>query len=236
MTDCDEASDQQRRPDQQHHGHRHLGGHQQRPCPIVSEARATAIAALFQRAAQIRARRFDSGNESKQNAGQNRQGERESQNAPVEAHIGAAFPDARDVAGAEAQNGADAGVACRQTQNAAGQRQHHAFRKKLPDNPAASGSHRGANRNFPFPARRARQQQIGDIRAGDQQHEADRTQKNQQRIPHAAHDDVLQRLYAESSPLRSIIRPLASVFWKTWLVIAHSRLPELLRVSSARRH
>ena len=173
MTDCDEASDQQRR------GHRYLGGHQQRPCPIVSEARATAIAALFQRAAQIRARRFDSGNESEQNAGQNRQSHGESQNAPVEAHIGAAFPDAGDVAGEEAQNGADAGVACRQTQNAAGHRQHHAFRKKLPDNPAASGSHRDANRNLPFPARRARQQQIGDIRAGNQQHQADRTQKNQ---------------------------------------------------------
>ena len=40
---------------------------------IVSQARAAAIAALFQRAAQIRARRLQSGNESKQNAGQNRQ-------------------------------------------------------------------------------------------------------------------------------------------------------------------
>ena len=117
-----EGSDQQPRSDQQHQGQRRLGGHQQRASLIVSQARAAAIAALFERAAQIRPRRLQSGNESKQNASQNRQGERECQNSPVEAHIGAVRPDARDIAGTEAQNGADAGVARRHTQNAAGKR------------------------------------------------------------------------------------------------------------------
>ena len=66
LPDRDEASDQQRRPDQQHHSQRHLGGHQQRPRLVVPQARAAAIAALLQRAAQIRARRLQRGNQSKQ--------------------------------------------------------------------------------------------------------------------------------------------------------------------------
>ena len=117
-----EASDQQRRTDRQHHGQRHLSSHQARLRLIVPQASAATVAALSQRTAQVRTRRAESGHESEYRAGQKRQAQGESQNTPVEAYIGAPQTDARDVVGDEGQNGADADVACRQTQNPAGER------------------------------------------------------------------------------------------------------------------
>jgi hypothetical protein len=90
------------------------------------------------------------------------------------AHICAAHSDTRDVARGNAENSADTGVTCHNTQSASAQRQHHTFGKQLPHNPPAPGAHGRANRDFSFPARRARQQQVGHIRTRDQQHQPDR--------------------------------------------------------------
>jgi hypothetical protein len=61
LADCNEGSDQQRRPDQQHQGQGHLGGYELGAQSIVALARATASAAFFQRSAQIRTGRLRAG-------------------------------------------------------------------------------------------------------------------------------------------------------------------------------
>ncbi len=128
---------------------------------------------------------------------------------PVEFHVRPASPDAW-YAGAEAQNGEHAGVADRQTQAAANERQHHALGQQLPDNPPASGSQCGTNRDFPFPGRGTRQHQAGHIRASDQQHEADGAEEDEQGILHASNDGILQTLHAKSRS-RAGVRPGAGV-------------------------
>jgi hypothetical protein len=127
--------------------------------------------------------------------------------------MGTACSDAWDVAREQAQDGADAGITSRQTQNPAREREQQALCKKLPDKPAPSGTHRCANRDLAFSGGRAREQKICHIGAGDQQHEAYYTHKNQQRIPDAACDGSLQSLYAEPSPREIDARPLAREPW-----------------------
>ena len=51
---------------------------------------------------------------------------------------------------------------------------------------AARRAEREADRDLLLPARRPREQQRGDVGAGDQQHEADRAEQHEQRGPHVA--------------------------------------------------
>ena len=82
--------------------------------------------------------------------------------------------------------------------DAAGERQQHAFGQQLADDAAAAGADRGADRDLALPAGGADQQQVGDVGAGDQQHEADRAEQHQQRRPHVPHELSLQRLRRRS--------------------------------------
>ena len=127
----------------------------------------------------------------------------------VELHVGTAGSDAW-YAGAETQNGENAKVAGRQTDAAANQRQHHALRQQLPDDLPPPGSQCGTNRDFLFPGRCTRQQQVGDIRASDQQHQADGAGENEQGILHASNDGILQTLHTKSRS-RAWVRPCAGV-------------------------
>ena len=50
-------------------------------------------------------------------------------------------------------------------------REEHALRQQLTGDPGAAGANRHPDRDFARPRRRAHQQQIRDICAGDQQHD-----------------------------------------------------------------
>ena len=67
-----------------------------------------------------------------------------------------------------------AGVGQAKTDHRAQQRKHHTFDQQLFRQARAIGPEREPQRDFLFPHRGARQQEIGDIRAGDQEHERDR--------------------------------------------------------------
>ena len=72
-----------------------------------------------------------------------------------------------------------------QTYGATDQPEHDAFGEQLPYDSPAPRAKREANRNFFFSDRRAREQQIRNIRAGDQQDEPDRAKQNQKRSLHS---------------------------------------------------
>ena len=57
----------------------------------------------------------------------------------------------------------------------------------------ASGAERAPDRHLALPHRRAREQQVRDVRAGDEQDEADRGEQRQQRRTHVADQVVVQR-------------------------------------------
>ena len=84
-----------------------------------------------------------------------------------------------------------------EAEHAAGQRQHHALGQQLPNDAAAAGADRRADRDLALAARGAHEQQVRDVGAGDQQHKADRAQQDEQRRPDVADDLVLQQLDAE---------------------------------------
>ena len=62
-------------------------------------------------------------------------------------------------------------------------RQQHALGQQLPDQPPAAGAQREANRHFAAPLAGARQQQSGQVRAGQRQHEPDEQPDEAQREP-----------------------------------------------------
>ncbi len=60
--------------------------------------------------------------------------------------------------------------------------QHDAFGEQLTDQSAAAGANREPDRDLVLPGRRAGEQQVGDIRAADEEHDADDPHHDQQRL------------------------------------------------------
>ena len=54
------------------------------------------------------------------------------------------------------------------------------------------GAEGGANAHLGLPPGRTGEQQVGYVRAGDEQHEADRRQQDERRIPHLRDDDFME--------------------------------------------
>jgi len=73
------------------------------------------------------------------------------------------------------------------------QSEHHTLGEELPDEARRSGAQRGANRAFAATGGRTHQQQIRHVGAGDEQHQADRTEQQQQRAPAVAHHHLGHR-------------------------------------------
>ena len=76
---------------------------------------------------------------------------------------------------------ASAAGASRQAEHSAGQRQHHALGEQLAHEAPAAGAQRGADGEFALQFQHARQQQVGHICAGDEQHETGAGQQHQER-------------------------------------------------------
>ncbi len=90
-----------------------------------------------------------------------------------------------------------------------------------------TGAERRAHRHLLLPRDRADQQQVGDVDARDQQHDARRAEQNPQRLAWAQREDVLQRHHQEpviviaysrdSSAARSAIMGSACCRRDAWL-------------------
>ena len=82
------------------------------------------------------------------------------------------------------RTGADPTAASRTPSRPPAEPQHRAFGETLAHQPAAARPERHAHGKFALARNRARQQQAGDIDAGDQQHQADRAQQQPERGAH----------------------------------------------------
>ena len=125
----------------------------------------------------------------------------------------AVLADARQAGRVDGEQRADADDAENRPEHAAGERQHDALGQQLAHDAAAARADGGAHGNLAPPAGRAHEQQVGDVRAGDQQHEADGADEHQQRRAdvgderfahrHRREDGVLAERVGE---LRRVIR------------------------------
>ena len=99
----------------------------------------------------------------------------------------------RNVGRPELANRRDAEQRDAESGHSAHERQQHVFRQQLSQKTRAIGAHGGANRHLLLANRRARQQQVGNVATGDQQHEADGAEQHVEGEAHVADDLVDQR-------------------------------------------
>ena len=96
-----------------------------------------------------------------------------------------------------------------QAGEAADHRQHHRLGQQLADQLPAVGADRQADRHLARPRRRPRQQQVGDVRAGDEQDQAgDRQQQQQRRRGLRGPPSVCPRAPGSSSTCRALNRAI----------------------------
>jgi len=99
-------------------------------------------------------------------------------------------------------NNARAPRAKHQAQGSAGESQQQTLCEQLPHDAPAAGSHGSADGDFPLAASGARQQQVRNIRTGNQQHQPHRAQQDRQRRPNLA-----GQLFLQKSNLNLVVMP-----------------------------
>ena len=97
----------------------------------------------------------------------------------------------------------------RKPAGAANHRQHDAFSQHLSNQPPVSRPQRRANRQLPAPAGCPHQEQIGDVRAGNEQHEDHTRLENQKRCAHVSDKLIAKRdgVSAEAASFRKLGTP-----------------------------
>ena len=195
--ESDEAADQQRGAHEQHDRQRRFDDHERRTDPLVTHTGAGAAAGLLERRDEIGLGGVQRRKQTEHDSRQNRERHREDHDAPVERrnHDPAAIGrrDARNVAGHQQQQTANARCAKGEAEHASRAGQQHALGQQLTDNASATGADRGSDRELALPARRSREQQVGHVAARDQQHQRDRAEQHQQRRSHVARRRLAHR-------------------------------------------
>jgi hypothetical protein len=145
---------------------------------------------------QVHARSPQHRNQSEQDSGDERNEKREEQDAAVDADV----VQSRNIGRAENAHRPNGRECDEDSRRAARQAEQHALGQQLPEDARAARADCRADRDFFLASRRARQQQVRDVRAGDQQHKPDRAQQNIERQPYVAHDLFEQRHDAQVRP------------------------------------
>jgi hypothetical protein len=183
-----EASEQQRRPDQQHRGQRHLREHQCVPGARGRACPGECPSAFGEATAEIEAECPDRRHHAEHQAGADREDERERQRAPIESNL----LQARHRARLERAQRVHAPHCDPEPEDAAGQRQQHALGEELPQQASPRGPERRANGHLALAVRHPDQHEVGHIGAGDEQDQRHRAEKDEQRRADLAHDPLLQ--------------------------------------------
>ena len=174
--------------DEQHERDRDLADQERAAEAVVLAAGGRFAARILQRIVRGVHRRVHRRYQTHHNADQYRHAERESDHDRIERDLVRARNEV--VAQMRQQRQRD----CREDEadHSAGEREHQAFDEELRDDAAALGAEREADADFLAPAREAREQQIGDVRARDQQHARDRGEQHAVGLALVADEIVLQ--------------------------------------------
>ena len=131
--------------------------------------------------------------EAEENARRDREHDGEEQDARIDGDRA----QARHVFRLQRLNPAHAGGRHHDAEQAADRREEDALGQELLQQPAAARAQRRADRELFLTSEGAREQQVGDVGAGDQQDEADGAEQHQQRTADVADDLLVQRHDAE---------------------------------------
>ena len=132
---------------------------------------------MIQRSDEIEPRHPERGKNPKKNSGGDGDYQRGGKNVAI--HAGAVH--GRDARWNQARE--ELVCKCRedQTCDASKPREQQAFGQKLPRNSCAARAERQAHGNFAPPTRSAREQQVGNVGAGNEEHEADSSDQDEKR-------------------------------------------------------
>ena len=136
---------------------------------------------------------FHAGSTPKISAAANDASARKREHRAVERHRGGA----RQALGRQLNQRVDAELREQQAGRAADRREHDALGDQLANDAPAVAADRRAHRQLALARRGAHQQQVRDVRAGDQQHEHHRAHQRDQLRPHVGDQVVVHRLDAE---------------------------------------
>ena len=177
-----EAADGEAGAGQQHEGQCHLRRYQRAAQPPASAARSAVAPDVLQEHREVRPRRDDRRRGAEENAGDDGEEDAEGQNRPVHLDVGGA----RQIGRRHRHQGAHAPRAEQESGGAAGERQDHTLGQELADEAPAAGAERRAHRDLPVLVGRARQQQIRDVDARDQEDADHGPEEDEERPPDLA--------------------------------------------------
>ncbi len=172
LVQVDKASNHQARADQQDKGNGDLGHNERIPRKLPAGRRRHVTTTVPERFNEKSSSRH-SRQESEYHPGQDRNAQSKQEDPPINSDTGGP----RRKPGGERNEQVHATDREEQPEPAPCQRQHHAFNDHLTHQPASARAHRRSNRHLPVASHRARQHQVSDIRAGNQE---DQTGSEQQ--------------------------------------------------------
>ncbi len=195
-----EAAQEEPRAHDEHHGERDLADDQRVARARLRGAGRRARARLLQRVVHAARGQVQEGREAEDEAGEDGDGEREEEHGPVDRDFGRA----RDGVGVRGDEQAEPRLGQPDAGRRAGEREQRPLGHELGEQAAAARAERGADRELLLPRLRAREQQVGEVGARDEQHEPDGALQDPERGRHVADDVVLERVVAQ--PVRRGVR------------------------------
>ncbi len=183
-----EAADEEARTGQQDHRERHFGHDEGRPHPMTPRGGAAAAGALAQARGDAAAGRLERGQQPERDARQQRDRDRVGDDQTVETDLA----EQRDVRGLGRHEGARRPGGEDEADTRAREPQHERLGQQLPEEPGARGAEGGAQRELLLARRGAREEQVGHVGAGDEEHEADGTQEDEQGPSHVADHEIVE--------------------------------------------
>ena len=182
------ALEHQAGPYEQQHGQRDLGGDERAAHPPDPGTAGRAACSFVQHLPQVELRGAQRRRQAENETGADRDREGEPENRRVQSdrkHRRQRIrgqPEQRSK-GAPGQEQPDDGPQ---------ERQQHALGEQLADDARPAGPHGGPDGDLPAAGGRARQQQVRDVGAGDEKHEAHRPEQRPEGGPDVLHQLVLQ--------------------------------------------
>ena len=191
----EEAPHQQARADEEDHRQGDLAEDQGVPHPVSGRAGSRPTASL-QRAVRILARGLERGREPERQrrhqAGEG--GERQHPAVDVD------LAQPREVGRMQCAKQSQGSGRDHEAERATGHREQAALGEQLPDHRPSARAQRRPEGELAFPDRGPHQEQMGDVGAGDHQHEAHRAEQDHQRRPGMLDHVLLQRARPGCAP------------------------------------
>ena len=143
----------------------------------------------------------ESGGETEEQARAHRKGEGEEEHGDIDAEIREAGHGDQEVRGGGVPDRAHDDSGETRSQGPSREGEHEAFGQDLSRDPGAAGAHRGAHRDLPRAGRGAREEDVREVRAGDEENEADARHQEPHPAAIRVRDVLGERVHARAEAL-----------------------------------